>query len=84
MSRARTDRIPVPVKCGADGCPRTLHWRGRVSRIEAVLNSWRVDIGWWDTPVQRDYYKTTLDNGGTLLLVHDHIAGAWFVRRIYD
>ena len=84
MSRARPDRLPVPVECEADGHPRTLHWRGQRRRVSAVLNRWRVDTGWWDTPIRRDYYKVALDNGGTLLLVHDHVASAWFVRCIYD
>lgn len=83
MSRTGPDRQPVPVTCGANGHPVTLRWRGRAWRIEAVLNHWRADTQWWDTPVQRDYYKVALEGGGMLLLVHDHTAAAWFVRRVY-
>jgi len=81
MSRAQTDRLPV--ECAVNGQPLALRWRGRVWRIEAIFNHWRVETGWWDNPVRRDYYKVALEGGGVLLLVYDHIADGWFVRRIY-
>ena len=83
MSRARSNQPPVSVEYAANGQPHALRWRGCYWRIEAVLNRWRVETGWWDIPIQRDYYKVALDSGGMLLLVHDQTAGDWFVRRIY-
>lgn len=83
MSRARSNQPPVSVECVANGQPRALRWQERTWRIEAVLNRWRVETGWWDIPIQRDYYKVALDSGGMLLLVHDQATDDWFVRRIY-
>jgi hypothetical protein len=83
MSPFQPDRRPVVVTCDAAGLPQTVRWRGSSQRVAAVLRRWRVDTGWWDLPIQREYYKLLLDDGCALLLVSDAIAGAWFVRRVY-
>lgn len=83
MSPLQPNRRPIVVTCDAAGLPQTVRWRGPVQRVTTVLQQWRVDTGWWDLPIRREYYKVLLDDGCALLLVSDTLAGAWFVRRGY-
>ena len=77
MSALRPLRSQAPRPCrvavGPDGRPREVDGRA----VEAVREEWRVEEGWWATPVRRRCFEVVLA-GGRLCVVHeDRGSGAW-------
>ena len=84
----RTDRLravnePQPVTVELDGSGAMTVGRpdGRtVGRVEAILESWRVDDEWWRHMIARAYLEVILEGGKRLVLFQDLITGQWFVQ----
>jgi hypothetical protein len=49
-----------------------------VGRIEAILESWRIDDEWWRQVISRAYMEVMLEGGKRLVLFQDLITGEWF------
>jgi hypothetical protein len=47
-------------------------------KVEAVLESWRIDDEWWRQPISRAYMEVMLEGGKRLVLFQDLITGEWF------
>lgn len=83
--RVRLLNRPWPVRVEADGQGRPIAvWlSGRRCAVEAVLETWRIDDEWWrQRPVSRVYWRLLLEDGRTLDVYEDLVAGCWF-RQAY-
>jgi len=92
----RTDRLravnepqPVTVEFDASGVmtvgrpdPKGLpDGRGRtVGKVDAILESWRIDDEWWRHMIARAYLEVIMEGGKRLVLFQDLITGQWFVQ----
>ena len=84
----RTDRLravnePQPVTVGFDESGAMTIGRpdGRtVGKVEAILESWRIDDEWWRHMIARAYLEVILEGGKRLVLFQDLITGQWFLQ----
>ena len=51
-----------------------------VGKVDAVLESWRIDDEWWRQMIARSYLGVILEGGKRLVLFQDLITGQWFVQ----
>jgi len=51
-----------------------------VGKVEAILESWRIDDEWWRHMIARAYLEVILEGGKRLVLFQDLITGQWFVQ----
>ncbi len=83
----RTDRLravneprTVTVDLNESGL-MTVGWPdGRTAKVEAILESWRIDDEWWRHMIARAYLEVILEGGKRLVLFQDLITGQWFVQ----
>jgi len=84
----RTDRLravnePQPVTVGFDESRQmTVGWPdGRtVGKIDAILESWRIDDEWWRQTIARNYMEVMLEGGKRMVLFQDLLTGQWFAQ----
>ncbi len=76
----RTDRLravnapkPVSLEWDASGVLSV----SKVGKIEAILETWRIDDEWWRQPISRSYMEVMLEGGKRLVLFQDLITGEW-------
>jgi hypothetical protein len=50
----------------------------RSLRVEAIQETWQVDVEWWRTPLSRLYYRVVLENGRLMILFRDLLDGTWY------
>jgi len=50
----------------------------KIGKIEAILETWRIDDEWWRQPIARAYMEVMLEGGKRLVLFQDLITGEWF------
>jgi hypothetical protein len=51
------------------------------TRVEAVVEEWRIDDEWWRTPIHRRYFEVVLEGGAHVVLFEDLVSGEWFLQR---
>jgi len=51
-----------------------------VGRVEAILESWRIDDEWWRQPISRSYLELMLEGGKRVVVFQDMITGLWFMQ----
>ncbi len=72
---------PVAVRLGRDGSPEAVRQPGW-KLVAQVLETWRVEEGWWrQSAIRRTYYELLLENGDPLTVFHDDNEDAWYVQR---
>ena len=84
----RTDRLravnepqPVTVEFDESGVMTVGRPDGRtVGKVEAILESWRIDDEWWRHMIARAYLEVILEGGKRLVLFQDLTTGQWFVQ----
>ena len=84
----RTDRLravnepqPVTVEFDASGVMMVGRPDGRtVGKVDAILESWRIDDEWWRHMIARAYLEVIMESGKRLVLFQDLITGQWFVQ----
>ena len=84
----RTDRLravnepqPVTVEFDASGVMMVGRPDGRtVGKVDAILESWRIDDEWWRHMIARAYLEVIMEGGKRLVLFQDLITGQWFVQ----
>lgn len=84
MSRFWPGSEPLQVEVDARGRPHTLHWQGRIHPVESIANRWRVDTGWWQQRIWREYVKLATRSGLLVILYQDLERGDWYLHRLYD
>ena len=61
--------------------PRRRHSRGEHRHVvEQIVDRWRVDAGWWQRRIWREYFQLTTKSGLLLLIYHDVRSGATYAR----
>lgn len=79
------DGLAVSVETTAQGTlPVALLWEAARHPVAALLLRWRVDTGWWETRVWRDYFRLHTTTGLLVVLYHDLAADRWLLERVYD
>jgi hypothetical protein len=69
---------PATVRAGATGAPAAIDGL----RVEAVLEDWLVEDGWWTgRPLRRRYFECALANGRNVVVFWDLIRRRWFEQR---
>jgi hypothetical protein len=49
-------------------------------KVEAILESWRIDDEWWRQTISRNYMEVMLEGGKRMVLFQDLITGQWFAQ----
>jgi hypothetical protein len=56
--------------------------RGRTAgKVEAILESWRIDDEWWRHAISRAYLEVLLEGGKHVVLFQDLFTGLWFMQQ---
>ena len=84
----RTDRLravnepqPVAVDLDESGLMTVGRPDGRtVGKVEAILESWRIDDEWWRRTIARNYMEVMLEGGKRMVLFQDLLTGQWFAQ----
>ncbi len=84
----RTDRLravnepqPVTVDLDESGLMTVGRPDGRtVGKVEAILESWRIDDEWWRRTIARNYMEVMLEGGKRMVLFQDLLTGQWFAQ----
>ncbi len=84
----RTDRLravnepqPVTVDLDESGLMTVGRPDGRtVGKVEAILESWRIDDEWWRRTIARSYMEVMLKGGKRMVLFQDLLTGQWFAQ----
>ena len=84
----RTDRLravnepqPVTVEFDESGVMTVGRPDGRtVGKVEAILESWRIDDEWWRETISRSYLELLLDGGKRVVVFQDLLTGLWFMQ----
>lgn len=84
MTRLWPVGLPIEVQVDSAGCPLFLVWQGRTHTVEGVAKQWRVDLGWWQVRLWRDYFKLTTDTGLLVVIYQDLVRGTWRLQQLYD
>ena len=78
MSTLRPLRSQAPRACrveiAADRRPASVDGRA----VEAVREEWRVEEGWWATPVRRRCFAVVLVGGRLCTVYEDRRDGTWW------
>lgn len=84
MTRLWTSGSPIRVELDEKEQPASFGWNGGWHPVEMVLNTWRVDVGWWKFRVWREHYKLTTTTGLMVIIFHDLSGDGWYLQRLYD
>ena len=84
MSRFWSQGVPIVVMTDDLATPTTLIWGEHRHVVEQIIDRWRVDAGWWQRRIWREYFQLTTKSGLLLLIYHDVRAGEWRLQRLYD
>ena len=84
----RTDRLravnepqQVTVDLNESGLMTVGRPDGRtVGKVEAILESWRIDDEWWRRTIARNYMEVMLEGGKRMVLFQDLLTGQWFAQ----
>jgi hypothetical protein len=84
----RTDRLravneprTVTVELDESGLMTVGRSDGRtVGKVDAILESWRIDDEWWRETISRSYLELLLDGGKRVVVFQDLLTGLWFMQ----
>ena len=85
----RTDRLravnepqPVTVEVYESGDMTVGRPHGRtVGKVEAILESWRLDDEWWRESISRSYLELLLEGGKRVVVFQNLLTGQWFMQQ---
>jgi hypothetical protein len=75
---------PLTVATGKGDIPAHFTWRGQRYTVCRITNAWRVDEGWWQERIWRDYYQLLTTTNLLVIIYHNLCTGTWFMHRVYD
>ena len=83
VDRLRALNLPSSVEVSLDewGRPTVVVESDDSTRVEAVVEEWRIDDEWWRTPIHRRYFEVVLEGGAHVVLFEDLVSGEWFMQR---
>ena len=74
----------IIVQSDAMATPQFFTWQGQSHRVQGIARRWRVDQGWWQRRVWREYFKLTTQTGLLVIIYRDLLTGQWYLQRLYD
>ncbi len=85
----RTDRLrvvnqpqPIVVEVNDAGVMAIGRQDGTtVGKVEAILESWRIDDEWWRQTISRSYLVLLLEGGKRVVVFQDLTTGMWFMQQ---
>src|SRR5467141_697066 len=78
IDRLRAVNTPQPVALEWDESGALTVVKG--GKVEAILESWRIDDEWWRQTISRAYMDVMLEGGKRRVLFQDLITGQWFAQ----
>jgi hypothetical protein len=84
VTRFWPDGLPINVIPDDLAAPAIIQWRWRRHSVTRIVKRWRVDEGWWQSRIWREYFQLITDSGLLLLVYHDVRTGQWRLQRVYD
>jgi hypothetical protein len=83
VTKLWVEGLPITVRAGRDGVPRSLEWWGAWEPIEKIGRRWRIADEWWRRPIHRDYFR--VETRSLLCEIYrDRLTKEWYLERIYD
>jgi len=52
-----------------------------VGKVEAILESWRIEDEWWRQATSRAYLEVLIEGGKHVVLFQDLFTGLWFMQQ---
>jgi len=52
-----------------------------VGKVEAILESWRIEDEWWRHAISRAYLEVLIEGGKHVVLFQDLFTGLWFMQQ---
>ncbi|MHB1340292.1 MAG: DUF6504 family protein [Coriobacteriia bacterium] len=70
---------------GTKRSPATFVWRDKRYRVDALVQTWTIERGWWDPRrrISRRCFRV-LARGGLYDLAYDRLAGVWLLVGVVD
>ena len=84
MTRLWSNGQPIQVTLGTGDLPLAFVWQGQKHQVDDIPRRWRVDLGWWQLRVWRDYFRLSTDTGLLVEIYRDLANGGWYLQRLYD
>jgi hypothetical protein len=85
--RAVNEPRPVTVELDESGAPTAIQQSGGRAdgrtggKIEAILETWRIEDEWWRQPISRVYVEIIIEGGRRVVLFSDLITREWFMQQ---
>jgi hypothetical protein len=80
--RAVNEPSAVTVEVSESGLMTVGRPDGRtVGKVEAILESWRIDDEWWRQPIARSYMNVLLEGGKRVVVFQDLFTGLWYMQQ---
>ena len=77
--------LAVQVETTGQGTlPVAFIWMDARHPVAGIVMRWRVDHGWWEERIWRDYFRLHTETGLLVVLYHDLTANRWALERLYD
>lgn len=75
--------LPVPalVDANRENEPVRVVAQGKLRRVTAIPDRWRIDDEWWREEISRQYFAVETEGGIRLTVFQDLITGDWFEQR---
>lgn len=83
MSKLWLHGIPIQIKL-LQTTPVAFVWNKKQHYVTSILRQWRLNQGWWEHQIWRDYYQLTTDTRLLVEIYHDLIHDTWALQRLYD
>jgi hypothetical protein len=83
MSKLWLQGIPIQTTV-QKAMPVAFVWNKQHHRVNLILRQWRLDQGWWDEHIWRDYYKLITHTQLLVVIYHDLLNDTWLLQRLYD
>ena len=83
-------RYNEPIRVWGDSRekPQAFVWRGRLYRVQQVMQLWTVNNGWWQKkPAHRQHAlveASGIYGGGVYELYFEAVKGQWFLAKVMD
>jgi len=73
---------PIAVHTNELGAPQSVVWRGRLEKVNHIIEVWRIDDEWWrPLGIDRLYFQLVLSEGRILTVFRDLIEGSWWQQK---
>ena len=74
--------LPAEVHASPGGRPLEVLLRGHWRKVNAIIESWKLDEGWWrDRAISRRYFRLELNDEFEMVLFQDLLSRDWWMQR---